>query len=160
MLIGLIADTHGYLSGKVFDIFEKVDHILHDGDIGGDYVLEELREIAPVSAVCGNVDSHSDSSPAIPLRFSGEFAGIKVCMTHGHLLDPSDVDGSAIKLFRAETPRIIVLGHSHTARNEMHDGVALINPGPACRPRLKEVSSVAVLEIVSGDDWTCRFYPL
>lgn len=160
MLIGLIADTHGYLSGRVFDIFEKVDHILHAGDIGGDYVLDELREIAPVSAVCGNVDSHTDSSPAIPLRFSGEFGGVRICMTHGHLLDPGDADGSAVKFFRADNPKIIVTGHSHVARNDMHDGVALINPGPACRPRLREIASVAVLEITPSGEWVCRFFQL
>ena len=36
--------------------FRDVDHILHAGDIGKRSVIEQLEQIAPVTAVSGNVD--------------------------------------------------------------------------------------------------------
>jgi len=38
-------------------IFAGVDHILHAGDIGPDFLIAQLGAIAPVTAVLGNNDS-------------------------------------------------------------------------------------------------------
>ena len=56
MIIGLISDTHispkkGKLNEKIFEIFENADLILHAGDITSQKVLDELSQIAPVTAV-------------------------------------------------------------------------------------------------------------
>ncbi len=50
MLIGLIADTHGYLDPRVPPALKGVDLILHAGDIGAEDVLAALERIAPVTA--------------------------------------------------------------------------------------------------------------
>ncbi|PYP75876.1 MAG: hypothetical protein DMD25_11780 [Gemmatimonadetes bacterium] len=54
--VGVISDTHGLLRPEVFDVFKKVDHILHAGDVGGAQILIELEALAPVTAVYGNAD--------------------------------------------------------------------------------------------------------
>ena len=56
MLVGAIADTHGYVDPRVADAFAGVDAIVVAGDIGGTHVLDALREMAPVRAVYGNND--------------------------------------------------------------------------------------------------------
>ena len=56
MRIGVISDTHGLLRPEVFDVFARVDHILHAGDVGPEGILDELEAIAPVTAVYGNTD--------------------------------------------------------------------------------------------------------
>lgn len=56
-LIGLISDTHGMLRREVAAALAGVDHILHAGDAGKREVLNALRNIAPLTAVRGNVDS-------------------------------------------------------------------------------------------------------
>src|SRR4051812_8797686 len=55
-VVGLIADTHGLVRPEIAQVFDRVDLIVHAGDIGGRAVLEALRQIAPTEAVFGNVD--------------------------------------------------------------------------------------------------------
>jgi uncharacterized protein len=57
MKIGLISDTHDYLDPRVPSLFEGVEHILHAGDIGLPWLILQLENIAPVTAVLGNVDA-------------------------------------------------------------------------------------------------------
>ena len=60
--IGLISDTHmpqrwPSMPTAVSQIFADVSMILHAGDVGELWVLDELSEIAPVIAVHGNDDT-------------------------------------------------------------------------------------------------------
>src|SRR2546427_13175827 len=57
MKIGVISDTHDYLDPKVPALFDGVDHILHAGDIGLPWLILQLENIAPVTAVLGNNDA-------------------------------------------------------------------------------------------------------
>ena len=56
MKIGVISDTHGLLRPEVAPALKGVSQILHLGDVGKISILDELRKIAPVTAVRGNVD--------------------------------------------------------------------------------------------------------
>ena len=55
--IGIISDTHDHFDPQVREIFQGVDHILHAGDIGLPWIIMELEDIAPVTAVTGNTDN-------------------------------------------------------------------------------------------------------
>ena len=66
MRIGLISDTHmperwPRLPSCIFSLFDGVDLILHAGDVGELWVLDELSLIAPVIAVHGNDDTEQVS---------------------------------------------------------------------------------------------------
>ena len=54
--IGIISDTHGLLRPEAERGLAGVDHIIHAGDIGDSAILKQLAEIAPVTAIRGNVD--------------------------------------------------------------------------------------------------------
>lgn len=59
--LGLISDTHVPVRAReipkeVFKIFDKVDCIVHAGDLVDLSVIDELERLAPVLAVCGNMD--------------------------------------------------------------------------------------------------------
>src|ERR1700731_2411382 len=54
--IGIISDTHGLLRPEAERRLAGVDHIIHGGDIGRPDVIADLRNIAPVTAIRGNVD--------------------------------------------------------------------------------------------------------
>src|SRR5258708_5245038 len=54
--IGLISDTHGLLRKEALEALRGSELIIHAGDVGKPEILEELRKIAPVIAVRGNVD--------------------------------------------------------------------------------------------------------
>lgn len=145
MRIGVISDTHGFLDGYVFHAFDGVQYILHAGDIGEERILDELEEIAPVHAVSGNTDFGVTSRR--PLKWSGEIAGVKICMTHGHLLDASEYNKSAAEFFEDEYPQIIIHGHSHIAKHEKYGDISVLNPGPAGRSRFSDIPSLALIEI-------------
>ena len=56
MHIGIISDTHNFFDPKIPKLFSGVEHILHAGDIGLPWIIMELENIAPVTAVLGNTD--------------------------------------------------------------------------------------------------------
>src|SRR5579871_1478099 len=56
MKIGVVSDTHGLLRAEVPPLLAGVERILHLGDVGDPKILDRLGEIAPVTAVRGNID--------------------------------------------------------------------------------------------------------
>jgi hypothetical protein len=144
MKIGLISDTHGNLHPKVFQIFEGVDLILHAGDVVGEHILDELEIIAPVKAVTGNCDYPSSRLPLYQ-KVSTPFGNVIV--THSHAVQggqgPSD---RLITAFKDAKPRVIVYGHTHKEECRLVDDVWLVNPGPAGKPRFRDVPQVMTLE--------------
>jgi len=155
LTIGVISDTHGVLLSPIFDIFASVDHILHAGDVQDMRILDELEEIAPVNAVCGNVDF--GPTQRLPEKWSGTLAGVKIGMTHGHLLDPSKYNESAARMFQDEKPDIIIHGHSHRAKHETYGKASILNPGAACRPRFRDTPSVALIFLKPGGKFHIEF---
>ena len=59
MLIGVISDTHGLLRPEALTGLAGVEHIIHAGDIGSPEIVPRLEEIAPVTAIRGNVDTQA-----------------------------------------------------------------------------------------------------
>jgi len=158
MRIGVISDTHGFLDGRVYNLFNDVQYILHAGDVGDDRILDELEMIAPTHAVSGNVDG--SPTKRRPLKWSGEIAGVEICMTHGHLLDSSDYNRSALEFFKGESPHLIIHGHSHKGKNDKLDGIVFLNPGAACKPRFRDVASVAIVEVEPSGRFFVQFHEL
>ncbi len=141
--IGLISDTHGSLAAEVFDLFAGVDLIAHAGDVGNEEVLFELKTIAPVRAVYGNVDSFPIRGKYPRVDFF-EFAGKHFCLTH--------IIGSqksfAFELFKMNKKvDVVVYGHTHKAEQTEFEQILFVNPGSASQPRYSPKRSVAVLEI-------------
>jgi putative phosphoesterase len=149
MKIGVLSDTHGKMHPAVFDLFAGVDHILHAGDIGRMEIITELRTIAPVTAVYGNVDDF----PVVgqfPERIVTTFAGTKALMTH---IVGDRSPGGVRRFLRAveeQEVSMIVYGHTHEARIEVVENVLLLNPGSAGPARWKTRASVATLNIDEG----------
>ncbi len=52
----MISDTHGLLRPEAASALEGVEHILHAGDVGTPEILDDLQEIAPLTAIRGNID--------------------------------------------------------------------------------------------------------
>jgi putative phosphoesterase len=55
-IIGLISDTHGLMRAKALTALKGSDLIIHAGDVGKNGIIEQLRAVAPVVAVRGNID--------------------------------------------------------------------------------------------------------
>jgi putative phosphoesterase len=145
IVIGLISDTHGILRPSVHRAFEGVDLILHAGDVGGGEILDELRLIAPVQAVCGNTDPADD--PNLEESLSLQLGGLDLHVSHGHELGSP----TPAKLVAAHPHRVIVYGHTHRQIISRVGGQLVINPGAAGARRFDLAPSVARLTIENGE---------
>lgn len=157
MRIGIVSDTHGNLRPEVLDVFSRVEHILHAGDVGSLEVLERLESLAPVTAVYGNVDGLQVRSRC-PRVARLELEGFLVVVTHG------DQFGSptAERLHR-EFPdaEIIVFGHTHRPLLELVDKtVTVMNPGAAGPARFGAPPTVGIMELEPGIPPRARLVPL
>lgn len=125
MKIGVISDTHGLLRPEVLPLLQGVESILHLGDVGDVKILQALGEIAPVTAVRGNIDKTGPCS-LLPetdvLLIDGGYLYLL------HDIGALHLDAAAAK-FAA-----VLYGHSHKAEIRRHKGVLYFNPG-SCGPR-------------------------
>ena len=127
-VVGVISDTHGLLRPQAVEALYGVTHILHAGDVGTLEVLEQLRKIAPVTVVRGNVDRGAWAQ-AIPLHEVTEIEGASIFMLH--ILAELDWKPEAAG-FAA-----VIYGHSHKPASEVRNGVLFFNPGSAGPRRFK-----------------------
>jgi putative phosphoesterase len=141
MRIGIISDTHGLLRPEALAALAGVDAILHAGDVGGVEILERLRQIAPVTAIRGNVDGFGPCSQ-LPETEVVEFAGSSMYMLHD--VQALDLDPAAAS-FAA-----VISGHSHQPKILTHKGVLYFNPGSAGPRRFSLPVSLGFLDIENG----------
>ena len=136
MRIGIVSDTHGLLRREVIEGLQGVDHIIHAGDIDKKEVLDELKKIAPVTAVRGNADK--DWAVYLPEKALIEFEGNKIYVIHNK---------GKIDDYIADLP-IIIYGHSHKySLVEKKLGQIWFNPGCCGKRKPDQEVSYGILEI-------------
>jgi putative phosphoesterase len=138
--IGIISDTHGLLRLEAVRRLSGVDHIIHGGDIGRPDIIEELRNIAPVTAIRGNVDN-GDWAREYPETERVRFAGQSIFVLHD--LRTLRIDPVMIGI------DVIVSGHSHVPKIDTIGGVLFVNPGSAGPPRFKLPITLATLDVTA-----------
>jgi uncharacterized protein len=141
MLIGVISDTHGLLRPEAVAALRGAHRIIHAGDIGDPAILERLSEVAPVTAVGGNVDRQAWAKN-IPETNMLEVDGVSLYILH--VLDNLDLKPKASG-FGA-----VIYGHSHVPKQEMKDGVLYFNPGSAGPRRFELPVTVGKLIVQDG----------
>jgi len=138
MLIGVISDTHGLLRPEALAALAGVEHILHAGDVGDPRILDDLRKIAPVTAIRGNIDQWGECA---------ELPATDVVELHGRLFylvhSLADLDINPVV---AEVAAVIS-GHSHKPAIEQRNGVLYLNPGSAGPRRFNLPVTVALLTL-------------
>jgi uncharacterized protein len=141
VIIGVISDTHGLLRAEAVAALAGVDHILHAGDVGDAKILKALREIAPVTAIRGNIDT-AGSCAELPETEAVELGGALFYLVHSvHDLDIDPV---------AAGVACVVSGHSHRAEIREERGVLYLNPGSAGPKRFSKPVTLAKLTIAAG----------
>jgi uncharacterized protein len=161
--IGLISDTHDHFDPRLPGLFRGVDRILHAGDVGRENILQQLEDIAPMTAVLGNNDL------CLSLR---EFELLQMgrwkILLH-HIVHPHAPSAALQRRMLLDQPDVVVGGHTHRAFTlvvsrthfpsqpaslggspdqafSIEDGQTLfVNPGYAGRPRFGYPRSVAIL---------------
>lgn len=132
--IGVIADTHGLFDPAILRQFQQVDHIVHAGDIGKLTVIDDLKGIAPVTAVSGNVDGYDESG--FPSETMIELAGLRIAIRH-ILYERGKMTKRGQAFLDRTQPDICIYGHTHQPKNERLGGMLLFNPGSAGPKRFK-----------------------
>jgi putative phosphoesterase len=139
--VGVVSDTHGHFPPHLRRLFRGVDRIVHAGDIDGPDILDELKTIAPVSAVRGNMDVGSWAA-RLPTSDIVDVADASLLVMHdlNHLdLDP-----------RSAGIQMVISGHLHRASLKRSDGVWYLNPGSAAFPRGGTAATAAVVIVGPG----------
>ena len=136
--IGIIADTHGLLRPEALRRLSGVDHIIHGGDIGRPGLIEELRRVAPVTAIRGNVDK-GDWAEVYPETEMVRLAERSIFILHD--LKALQIDPVV------EGIQVVVFGHSHVPKIDTVGGVLYLNPGSAGRRRFKLPITIATLDV-------------
>jgi putative phosphoesterase len=136
--IGVISDTHRLLRPEAVTALQKVEHIIHAGDIGGPDIIDELHRIAPVTAVSGNID-RGDWTCRFPSTAAVELFGVAFYIIH----DVKNLDLDP----RAAGFTAVIFGHSHAARQEARDGVLYFNPGSAGPRRFLLPVTIGILNL-------------
>jgi putative phosphoesterase len=141
MIIGVISDTHGLLRPEALKSLAGSEHIIHAGDIGAAEILTALRQIAPVTAIRGNVDTEHWAR-RLPETEVVELAGLHIYVIHdSNMLDLNP---------KASGFAAVISGHSHQPRQDVKDGVLYFNPGSAGPRRFRLPVSVGRLRIDGG----------
>ena len=138
MRIGVISDTHGLLRPEAIQALRGSEHILHAGDVGDPAILDDLKAIAPVTAIRGNVDLAGACS-RLPATDLIRLAGRNIYMLHDR--NALDLDPVATGI------GVVISGHSHHPAIQWHKGVLYFNPGSAGPRRFSLPVSLGFLTI-------------
>lgn len=137
-MVGVISDTHGLLRDEAVEALRGSDLVVHAGDVGDPAILGELRRIAPVHTVRGNVD-RGEWAQELPVTEVVEVGPVLLYVLHDVAtldLDPAAAGFAAV-----------IYGHSHRPEKETRHGVLYLNPGSAGPRRFKLPVTVARLTV-------------
>jgi putative phosphoesterase len=105
-------------------------------------VLRELRGLAPVEAVYGNMDS-PELQAALPERQVVVVEGVRVGLVH---IAGSSAGREERLVGWFPGCGVVVYGHTHMPQLVQHRGVWILNPGSPTERRRAPGHSMAVLE--------------
>jgi len=149
-LAAIIADTHiprraSALPENLLPYLERVDLILHAGDLMEPALIDVLAAHAPTRAVRGNLDPPGVD---LPDALAFEFGGVSVAMIH----DSGAKKGRRNRMKRRfPDARVVVFGHSHIPWLDDEDGLLLLNPGSPTDRRRQPNYTFAFLRAEDGE---------
>jgi uncharacterized protein len=149
-IVGLISDTHGLLRPEALTALKGSGLIVHAGDVGKPEILAQLRTVAPVVAVRGNIDKGVWAS-MLPLTAVAEAGPARIYILHD--LQQLDLDPAAAGF------HVVVSGHSHKPSRSERSGVLYVNPGSAGPRRFRLPITVARLDLRTSP-WNVAFLDL
>jgi putative phosphoesterase len=149
--IALISDTHQprgsrALPERCLAELRAADLILHAGDVVSAGFLAELRSLAQLEAVHGNMDD-AELRAELPERRVIEVGGVRIGMVH----DPGPAAGRESRLTAAFPGcGAVVYGHTHVPQVERHAGVWILNPGSPTERRRAPTRGLIVVDADEG----------
>ena len=119
----------------------EADLVLHVGDFTALSVLEELRELAPVEAVQGNMDEPA-LRRALPERAIVDAEGMRIGLLH----DAGPAVGRHERLAAAFAGcDLVAYGHSHAPKLARVGETWIVNPGSPTERRRAAFHTMVVV---------------
>lgn len=151
--VAVVADTHSSPNPRALAHIAALapDVVLHAGDIGELRVLDALREIAPLVAVRGNIDTREDRLPdTVILDVEGAAAGsLRMLLTHIAVNGPR-LRAEVARLATEKGASLVVCGHSHVPFIGRDRGITVLNPGSIGPRRFALPIVYGVVELDAG----------
>jgi len=149
----VLADTHLRRGGnrrlpdEVYAELNRVEAVLHAGDLVVPELLDELRGFAPVHAVIGNNDH--ELLGRLPETAVLVLGGVRVAMIH----DSGGRGGREARMARRfPGAGVVVFGHSHEPEDRLTPaGQRLFNPGSPTERRRAASHTYGILELSGGE---------
>jgi uncharacterized protein len=146
----VVADTHGQPHPNARAVIQRLapDLIFHAGDIGDLAVLDQLRQLAPLLAVRGNIDERaSELADSLDVElWAGQRSVLKLLLTHIAVYGPK-LRADVARLAAAHSARVVLCGHSHVPFLGRDKGIVLFNPGSIGPKRFQLPITLGVLEV-------------
>jgi hypothetical protein len=157
MKIGVLSDTHDDLSYLLaaLETFRKqqIETVIHCGDLTGLEMISHFEGFRTIYTH-GNMDF---ATGAIKKRFEkmrkdnyaglvfrGSLEGIPVAATHSH------IESKVMDLVRSQRFKWVFHGHTHQKRDEVINGVRIVNPGALGGVR-KGPRSFCIVDLIVDD---------
>jgi putative phosphoesterase len=148
----VISDTHlprgaRRLPDECLRALEQADLILHAGDFVSFAVLEELRALAPVEGVYGNMDDTALRA-TLPDREVVLAEGVRIGLVH----DPGPrVEREARLAGAFPDCGAVVYGHTHIPQVAKRAGVWILNPGSPTERRRGPSRAFLLLDVTDTE---------
>jgi putative phosphoesterase len=148
--IGVISDTHltaraGKLPDALVEGLKGVDFILHAGDWVDPGIIALVEEISPCDGVAGNNDGF-DINERFGRKKLLTLSGYRIGLVHGDGIRKT-TEERAREAFLAESPDIVIFGHSHIPYMQKIDGMLMFNPGSPSDKRRQTQYSFGIMEL-------------
>lgn len=149
MKIGVLSDTHIPkaaldLPEEVYYDFVNVDLIFHAGDLVELSVLRNLEKLAPVKAVCGNMDVGAVQK-ILPKKLVVTVGKFKIGLIHG--FGPVKGLEQRVKAEFDKDVHMVVFGHSHMPLSEKIGKTKLFNPGSPTDKVFAPYNTYGILDV-------------
>lgn len=159
MRILIVSDTHGRNSGylEVLEKHEKMDMVIHCGDVeGSEYLIAEAAGCKSV-IVQGNNDFFSD----LPSETIVQLGNYKALVTHGHRYYVSMGYEHLVREAKKRHLDVVIYGHTHRPVIAREDGILVINPGSLTYPRQEgRQCTYIIMEITEDGEMDCKLHIL
>ncbi|WP_432412960.1 metallophosphoesterase family protein [Rasiella sp. SM2506] len=124
----LLSDTHSHLDETILKYVKQADEIWHAGDIGDLKVTDSIKNLKPLRAVYGNIDS-TEARGEFPLdnRFMCEKVSVWITHIGGY---PGRYNPRIREALQLNPPRLFITGHSHILKVMPDKKLKLLHMNP------------------------------
>ena len=157
MKFGVLSDTHDNLSNtvSVLETYRErgIETIIHCGDLTSPEMVSHFEGFRVILTI-GNMDHTTGAVKKrlekmrednfVGMVFKGKLGGVPIAATHSH------IDGKIMELVREGRYKWIFHGHTHEKRDEVVQGVRIVNPG-ALGGLGREARTFCVVDLDAGD---------